>query len=88
MYFWRDKRGNEVDLLLDRGGRSAPVEIKAGKTVSDDYFRGLDYYNKISGNIGENSYVIYGGDGKQDRKKGKVRSWRFISDLSLGERSV
>ena len=31
-YFWRDKIGNEVDLLIERGGILTPVEFKSGAT--------------------------------------------------------
>lgn len=37
LYFWRDSAGNEVDLILDRGTRLIPVEIKSGRTVSWDF---------------------------------------------------
>ena len=30
LYFWRDAKGNEVDLLIENGPDVTPVEIKAG----------------------------------------------------------
>ena len=41
MNFYRDSEGNEVDLLLPIGGKVHAIEIKAGSTVSKDYFKGL-----------------------------------------------
>lgn len=41
MYFYGDSEGNEVDLLLPTGGKLHPIEIKAGATVNNDFFKGL-----------------------------------------------
>ena len=38
LYFWRDSKGMEVDLVLDDGSSLKPVEIKSGQTVAPDYF--------------------------------------------------
>jgi hypothetical protein len=44
--FYRDSRGNEVDLLVSIGSDLFPVEIKAGATIGSDAFKGLE---KVSG---------------------------------------
>ena len=41
LYFWRDAKGNEVDLLIENGSEVTPVEIKSGATVNRDFFKGL-----------------------------------------------
>ncbi|MCX6273366.1 MAG: DUF4143 domain-containing protein [Bacteroidetes bacterium] len=43
-FFWRDKTGNEVDLVIVDGERVTPVEIKAGRTLLDFHFRGLMHF--------------------------------------------
>jgi len=40
-YFWRDNVGNEVDLLVDRGGTLWPLEMKSGATFQRDWLRPL-----------------------------------------------
>ncbi len=72
--FWRDSRGNEVDLLVTTGSHNTPVEIKSGATVASDYSKGLDYWNDLSG--GEGGIVVYGGDSTSRRQGFSVRSWR------------
>ncbi len=49
LYFWRDRSGHEVDVLIDRGTRLSPLEIKSGRTVNRDYFKGLEFWRKLSG---------------------------------------
>lgn len=75
LYFWRDRTGHEIDLLIDAGGRMHPIEIKSGQTVQPLFFKNLDFFNQISGNDPERSMVIYAGDLNQKRTKGQVRSW-------------
>lgn len=35
IYFWRDNKGSEVDCILEHQSSLIPVEIKAGKTISN-----------------------------------------------------
>ncbi|MGB1450702.1 MAG: ATP-binding protein, partial [Marinirhabdus sp.] len=52
LYFWRNSRGNEIDLLLDQGNALSPIEIKAGKTITPDFFKGLKYWQSLTANKG------------------------------------
>ena len=82
LYYWRDKAGHEIDCIIDTGpGNPVPVEIKSGRTVNDDYFKNISYWNKLSGNPPERSFVIYGGDNSQNRKAGKVISYDNLSTV-------
>jgi hypothetical protein len=60
VYFWRDNVGHEVDLLIEQGSRIIPIEIKSGKTITGEFFNGLNYWTKISGN--ESGIVLYSGN--------------------------
>jgi uncharacterized protein len=82
-HFWRDKRGHEVDLLINRGPeRSITLEIKAGSTISSSFFSNLDYYGTLdSSNVPRDRYLVYGGAEHQDRSRAKVRSWREMASL-------
>ncbi|MBK5214503.1 MAG: ATP-binding protein [Flavobacteriaceae bacterium] len=68
LYFWRDNTGNEIDLLIDNGLEIIPVEIKSGQTVTNEYFKGVLYWNKLAKT--EGGYIIYGGDTIQKRSNG------------------
>ena len=43
LHFWRDKTGNEVDLVHDTGGKMISIEIKASQTFNPDYLKNLNY---------------------------------------------
>ena len=36
VYFWRDRTGHEIDLLIEHDSEPYPVEIKSGETVVSD----------------------------------------------------
>jgi len=75
-YFWRDKSGNEIDLIVESGNLLVPIEIKSGKTFSNDFFKNLKYWNKLSGKKPADNFVIYGGDKSFDLTDGMVLSWK------------
>ncbi len=82
LYFWRDAGGaHEVDCVLDQGTNLYPIEIKAGKTITKDAFRGLDYWNRIANADPHNAYLIYANTEKQIRKQGNVIGWRDAGTL-------
>jgi hypothetical protein len=74
LYFWRDKTGNEVDVLAVQGGNINAMEIKSGLTVTEEAFKGLDYWRKTSGKPGKR-FLVYGGHEDQERKHVSVIGW-------------
>lgn len=68
LYFYRDSKGNEVDLVLVSGTDFFPIEIKAGMTITRDYFKGLNHFAKLfPKNIRAGSGIIYSGKEQQRR---------------------
>jgi predicted AAA+ superfamily ATPase len=79
LYYWRDRSGHEIDVVVDQGVRLIPVEIKSGQTITSDYFKGLDFWKNLTGNKG--GIVFYGGEEQQQRSDGnQVKSWRLIKE--------
>lgn len=74
LYFWRDAKGNEVDLLIEQGAETVPVEIKSGATINRDYFNGLKVIAKRLPSKPKSSALIYGGTERQNRSG--VTTWR------------
>ena len=62
LYFFRDSNGNEVDLVYSVAGSLLPIEIKAGSTLTKDYFKGLNYFEKVFTNIPLGKALIYNGE--------------------------
>lgn len=67
LHFWRDARGNEVDLVIDNGPDVQLVEIKAGATISLDWFKPLDMLAASLPDKNVKRALVYGGAERQRR---------------------
>lgn len=82
LYFWRDRGGaHEVDCIMDEGITLYPIEIKASKTITSDFFKGLDYWNEIAQATPEKGFIIYAGSEKQLRKRGNILGWQDARNM-------
>lgn len=82
-YFWNAAGSHEIDLLIDQGGELFPVEIKSSRTIHNQFFNGVRYFQSISGALPENSYLVYGGDAEQKRSIANVLSWKNLDEIPL-----
>lgn len=78
LFFWRDSKGLEIDLLLERGEDLTPVEIKSGQTIVPDFFAGLKQWLALSGNPGQRAWLIYGGDREHQSDTIGIIPWRLL----------
>jgi hypothetical protein len=76
LYFWRDNKGMEIDVLQQEGKKIIPLEIKSAMTVQESFFKSILYWNKLSGN--KDGGLIYAGDDSYDYKGLKVTSWKDL----------
>lgn len=74
-YFWRDRSGHEIDLLVERGQKLQPIEIKSGKTLNADYFKTLNQWMIWAGPAAEAPTLVYGGDDSCDYSGVAVYAW-------------
>ncbi|NEW78086.1 MAG: ATP-binding protein [Gelidibacter sp.] len=65
LFFWRDSVGNELDIIIENGNTLVPIEIKSGQTVTNDYFKGLKYWKKLTNS--DRGYIVYAGKTLQKR---------------------
>jgi len=80
LYFWRDNVGHEIDCLLDLGEKLLPIEIKSGKTVVKDFFKGLHYYMQVAKDMAEGPVVVYAGAADQRRNGVNVLGWQAFGE--------
>ena len=79
LYFFRDAKGHEVDLLYQKADKNIAIEIKSSGTVRDDFFKGLDYFNN---NIetAEKKILIYDGERNEERSRAIVTNIHKVQD--------
>ena len=75
LYFWRDKTGHEVDLLIDNGTELLPVEIKSSETIDRSFFNGLKYFSALGSPAATRGALIHGGSACYLREQWAVRPW-------------
>lgn len=78
LYFWRDAKGNEVDLVVESGPDIMPVEIKSGATITDDFFKGLKNFSDRLSSPPAATALVYGGS--ESQRRSTVNIWR-ITDI-------
>ncbi len=81
--FYRDRKGLEVDLCLDRG--AVAVEFKSGATFSSDAATPLRKFQTIVADDplvrANRLIVVTGGELKQRRGEVEVLPWRDVGDV-------
>jgi hypothetical protein len=78
LFFWRDSKGLEIDVLIESGDDLTPVEIKSGQTIAPDFFTGLKQWLALSGNPGHPAWLIYGGDREHRRENVGIIPWNHL----------
>lgn len=80
MFHYRESRGAEIDLLINKGKVLHAIEIKSGATASADFFRN---FRNLAGSLSKTvlpdqikNHVIYGGEQSQKRTQARLWSWR------------
>jgi predicted AAA+ superfamily ATPase len=82
MYFLRDARGAEIDLLVEAGERLLAAEIKSGQTVAGDFAatfaRLAEALDVAAAGRERENVLVYGGDSGQRRSAATVLPWRRV----------
>ncbi len=80
--FFRDRKGAEVDVVLETGRGLVAVETKSARTVARDFFAGLEAFaSRVgSGRRGGplRQVLVYGGDDRQQRTGVTVLPWSMM----------
>lgn len=78
LFFWRDRTGHEIDLLIEEGGGLFPVEIKSAQTPNAEMLEGLLWWSKIAGTPATKATLVYAGREAYTRAGVAVRPWYAV----------
>ena len=78
LYFFRDSKGLECDLLYPFGDGTAAFEVKSGATLSSEHFRSLHRVAELVPGVTSKT-VVYGGMTRQSRSDSEAIP---LADLS------
>lgn len=62
MYFYRENKGREVDIIIDEASKLRLYEIKSGKTFNKSFLKNLTYLRELLGEDVKSSCLIYDGE--------------------------
>lgn len=77
LFYWRDRTGNEIDVLLDQSAQVVPIEIKTSATFTSDYVKGINYWKKINPNV-KKAFVVFTGK-TASLDKISILNWKEIA---------
>ena len=85
LWFYRDRNGAEVDLVIDQQAELALIEAKSSSTASASLFAGARRVRRHFESLSRpcDLVVAYGGDQLQTRKEGRLVPWRMLRAASL-----
>lgn len=75
--FFRDSNKNEIDLIVETGGKTTLVEIKASETMDNNFFDTIAWFKEQTKDD-QKAVVVYGGTQTQQRTRGKAISWKNL----------
>ncbi len=76
LYFWRESNGIEIDVLLEKGNKLIPIEIKSNQTFKSSFLSNINKVIKLpKARQWESGFAVYGGDDSY----GNIISWRNLN---------
>lgn len=78
LFFYRDRTGNEIDLVIQEAASLIPVEIKSAKTLNVDFCRGIKSFKKLLEPEINKSFIIYNGEEKHTHQKITFLPWKEL----------
>lgn len=79
LFYWRDRTGNEIDVLIDQSSQVIPVEIKTSATFNTDYLKGINYWRKINPAT-KKAFVVYTGKSSATDNT-EIINWKQITRI-------
>ena len=77
LYFIRDSKQHEIDLMFEKGSEALFIEIKSSQTVNKDFFKNLKYFKKLFPS--SKTMLIYGGNENFTRDNLIIKGWKNIN---------
>jgi uncharacterized protein len=82
LFFYRDRRGLEIDLVVERGADLLLVEVKSAQTPSGQALASFERFDDLL--VGKEAprvadrVVVYAGNETHQRSQGTILSWRDL----------
>lgn len=78
LYFYRDHKGNEVDLMLEYAEGFDCFEIKSARTIQSGFFSGLNTFERTIDRTRQR-HIVYAGAEQRTEKNTRILPWHGLS---------
>ncbi|MXZ08085.1 MAG: ATP-binding protein [Gemmatimonadetes bacterium] len=82
LYFYRDNKGNEVDLLFRQNRQLIPIEIKSAMTFNPEFAKGIAQFQKIASSA-QKGHIIYAGNLTPELSHASVLHFTDVDNIFL-----
>jgi predicted AAA+ superfamily ATPase len=82
LFYWRDSKGLEIDLIMESGEKLDAIEIKSGQTIVPDFFSSLKRWGKLAGQTDSPAWLIYAGDKALANENISIVPWKNLSQIN------
>jgi predicted AAA+ superfamily ATPase len=83
MFYYRNRNGFEVDLILSKGCSMVPIEIKSSPKFNASFANNIRRFHSFAENIAD-GYVVYSGAGSDRVKDTKYVNFRKVGEIVSG----
>ncbi len=89
VYFYRDRQGREIDLIIEEPNALHAIEIKSGQTIGDDTLQKSLRCGELLGPQGRTrTTIIYGGNAQQQVKDMLIVPWNKITESTIDSEPI
>jgi predicted AAA+ superfamily ATPase len=81
LFHFRDAKGLEVDLVVDRAGGPTAVEAKSAATIAAEFFRPFERFAQALGEPPFERVLVFGGEEGYRRQGVMVLPWHRIQEF-------
>jgi len=79
LYFYRDNNKTEIDVVVDTGARTIPVEIKSARSFTKSFAATMQRLQQTV--VGDEGFVIYTGERTLSLGKNMVVPWKDVDKI-------
>ncbi|MCF8296169.1 MAG: ATP-binding protein [Saprospiraceae bacterium] len=81
LYFWKDNKGKEIDILIEQADLLIPIEIKSAKTNHLSAFDNIKYFNQIRQSDSDKTFVINATTITKSTSIGSFIGWNNLNQI-------
>ncbi len=80
--YFRDRRGNEVDIIWREANDLIPIEVKSGQTFHRQFLKGIRFFEALAPGRVPRSYLVYAGTREQTLGTTRLINYEHLQSIT------